>query len=67
MASIVQVELRSGVTRRTCWVGTDKKFTVGKRITLKNSEDADRLWSVISISEPRDASDVRTDWKVGGL
>lgn len=56
-----------GLTRRTCWVSTEKKPKVGSRITLKNSEEPDRLWTVVRMSEPVDSTKLHTDWKVGGL
>lgn len=67
MASVVQVELQSGTTRRTCWLSREKKFKVGDAVTLKNSEEPTRLWAVRSVSEPKDAGDIHADWKVGGL
>jgi hypothetical protein len=67
MASMVQVRLASGDSRRTCWVDVDKRFRVGDAITLRKSEDDQRRWSVLSISEPKNAGVIHTDWKVGGL
>jgi hypothetical protein len=67
MAEMVQVRLESGATRLTCWVDRRKPFRVGNVITLKNSDDSDRLWTVRSIGEPKDTATIRTDWKVGGI
>jgi hypothetical protein len=67
MAEMVQVHLESGATRLTCWVDQRKPFRVGNLITLKNSDDSDRLWTVRLIGEPKDAATIRTDWKVGGI
>jgi hypothetical protein len=69
MAEMVQVRLETGATRLTCWVDRRKPFRVGNVvvITLKNSDDSDRLWTVRSIGEPKDTATIRTDWKVGGI
>jgi hypothetical protein len=67
MAEMVQVRLESGATRLTCWVDRRKPFRVGTVITLKNSDDTDRLWTVRSIGEPKNTATIRTDWKVGGI
>jgi hypothetical protein len=67
MAEMVQVRLESGATRLTCWVDRRKPFRVGNLITLRNSDDSDRLWTVRSIGEPKDAAMIRKDWKVGGI
>lgn len=63
--NVVQVRLISGDTRLTCWVDTAKRFRVGDALTLKKLDG--RKWRVLSISQPRDASLINTDWKVGGL
>jgi hypothetical protein len=67
MAERVQVQLESGTTRLTCWVDQRKPFRVGNVITLKNSDDSDRLWTVRSVGEAKDAATIHTDWKVGGI
>jgi hypothetical protein len=67
MAEMVQVQLESGATRLTCWVDRRKPFRVGNSITLKNSDDSDRLWTVRSVGQPKDAATIRTEWKVGGI
>lgn len=67
MAEMVQVRLSSGDARRICWVDTAKKPKVSSRITLKNSEDPDRLWTVVWMSQPQDSANLHTDWRVGGL
>lgn len=57
-----RVHLESGTTHLDCWV--DKKVKVGDQVTLKNSDEPDRWWDVITIAEGwRNES----DWKVGGL
>lgn len=67
MTELVQVRLESGSSQRVCWVDTTKRFRVGDAITLKRSEDDVRRWTVLSISAPRDAGNIQTDWRVGGL
>lgn len=67
MTTVVQVELRAGETHRTCWLDTSKRFKAGDEVTLKNSEDPDQRWTVHSIGAPKDSSDVRSDWNVGGV
>jgi hypothetical protein len=67
MTSMVQVRLASGATRRTCWVDQTRRFRIGDEITLKKSEDDQRRWIVLSISEPKGADLIHTNWKVGGL
>jgi len=64
---MVQVLLQDGTTQRTCWVDTDKKPKRGNRITLKNSEDPERLWTILHMSDPMDSTNIHTDWRVGGL
>jgi hypothetical protein len=72
MKLIVQVKLRSpnyedrSFSERTCYVD-DTDITKGWRIRLKNSEDPDRWWKVMWVSEPVDAATVHTDWQVGGI
>ena len=63
--SMVQVSLVSGSSRRVCWV--EDGVRVGNNITLKNSEDRDRLWRVEAISAPKDVSEINRGWRVGGL
>lgn len=62
-----QAHLSSGTTRRTCWVPVEKRPTVGCLVTLRNSEEPERLWTVLSLSEPKDAALIHDDWNVGGV
>lgn len=64
---VAQVGLRSDTTTRTCWVPVRPNLRVGVSITLKNSDEPDRLWEVVAMSEPRDRAGIHDDWKVGGL
>jgi hypothetical protein len=67
MAQMVQVTLVDGNSHRVCWVPTEKGPKLGSKITLKNSEDPERLWSVMTIGESAESSNLHTDWKVGGI
>jgi hypothetical protein len=58
-----QARLRSGDTELTCWV--DRSVRAGQMITLKDSENPDRLWLVTEVSES--AVPPERGWKVGGL
>jgi hypothetical protein len=57
---VVQARLRSGTTHRTAWI--DPKAHVGDQVTLKNSEDPDRRWDVLELSEPQRAGDINRGW-----
>lgn len=61
----VQVRLQSDDRVRTCWV--EPKVKIGNRITLKNSEDPDRMWTVLSVGEPTEMNEIHTEWNVGGV
>lgn len=58
-----QVRLRSGDTEMTCWV--DRSVRDGQMITLKDSENPDRLWLVLEVSTT--GTPPGRGWKVGGL
>ena len=61
-----QVELHSGDSVLVTYV--DKLVKIGNEITLKNSEEPSRLWTVTWIGEMVHKSHLNTDgWKVGGL
>lgn len=64
----VQVSLASGPSRLTCWV-EPKGVTVGRYITLKDSDNPSQWWMVLSMSEPKSLKDINTNrtWKVGGV
>lgn len=57
---VVQAQLRSGTTHRTAWI--EPRAKVGDQVTLKNSEDPDRLWDVVELSEPQRAGDINRGW-----
>lgn len=58
---VVQVRLTSGDSHLTAWV--ENKIKVGNRITLKDSDDPDQMWEIISIdSEPVEQSSVNRGW-----
>lgn len=53
--------LRSGTTWRTAWI--DAEVTVGQSVTLKNSEDPERWWEVMSTGQStKTASDINRGW-----
>lgn len=57
----VQAELSSGATVRTCWIREDVK--PGSRVTLKNSEDPERMWDVTAVgSQVRELDEINRDW-----
>lgn len=57
---LVQAELRSGDTHTTCWV--EPKIKVGDRITLKNSDEPDRLWDVMNLGAQQTAGSINHGW-----
>lgn len=67
MTTMRQVSLRDGDSRTVTWLPDDKRLRVGTRVTLKDSEDPSRLWTITGRSEPKDSSQIHRDWRVGGL
>lgn len=57
---VVQVDLVSGESRRTCWV--EPKVRVGTSITLKDSDEPDRFWTVVRVGGEALRSSLKTDW-----
>ncbi|HET9869753.1 MAG TPA: hypothetical protein VFR02_04580 [bacterium] len=57
---VVQVDLRSGATRLTCWV--EPRVRPGDRITLKNAGEPERLWDVLRVGERRPAGSINRGW-----
>jgi hypothetical protein len=62
---VVQVQLQSGTTVRTCWLSP--RVRPGDRVTLKNSEDPERWWTVLTVTTPFPADGLHRDWHAGGL
>lgn len=61
MATVVQVDLRSGTTRLTCWL--EPKVKRGDQVTLKNSDEPARRWDVLRVGiAERDASGINRGW-----
>ena len=61
---IVQTKLASGNARMVCWLPRDPRVKIGTVISLAKSEDRWRVleqWSVAEYTE------VKRDWRVGGL
>lgn len=46
------LQLKDGPSTTQCFVEEDKSLKVGMKITLKDSDQPDRWWEIISISEP---------------
>jgi hypothetical protein len=65
MKTVFWAELASGTARRSCWV--DRKVKAGDRVTLRDSEEPERLWDVLSVGAPKLTSDINHGWHVGGL
>jgi hypothetical protein len=59
-ATVVQVDLRSGTSVLTCWV--EPKVKPGDRITLKDSDEPQRLWGVVRVGPPQAASSINRAW-----
>jgi hypothetical protein len=60
MTTLVQVDLRSEDRVLTCWV--EPRVKVGDVITLKNSQQPGRLWSVTRVGEPRSSTAIKRGW-----
>jgi hypothetical protein len=56
-----QVELKSGTLTMVTWVEANK-VKVGNVITLKNFDDPDREWRVMSVGEAKDSSEIYRGW-----
>lgn len=62
------VTLQAGKTTRTCWV--DKRVALGNELTLKDSEEPERWWTVTWVSaQARTKFELgnQSGWHVGGL
>jgi hypothetical protein len=59
--TVVQVDLVSGESRRTCWVDPRPRL-LGKEITLKDSDEPDRRWTVTRVGGEALRSSLKTDW-----
>lgn len=69
-ANAVQVRLRSNKLYLTCWVKDAKGrgIEVGNLITLKDYEDPNLMWEIISINEHSfEIGEINRSWHVGGL
>jgi len=40
---------------------------LGSKVTLKGSEDSERIWEVIQLGDIKELKDIPRGWKVGGL
>lgn len=60
---ILQSEYELGTSEQTVWVDDRPDLKLGVYITLKNSEDPERLWKVTNISEMSIQSyDINRGW-----
>ena len=57
---LVQCLLKSDAKYTVGWL--EPKIKVGNQITLKDSSDPDRLWTVQSVSAPRSVTDIHRGW-----
>lgn len=60
MRMLTQVDLRSDNRLLTCWV--EPKVVVGNRITLKDTDEPERLWEVLRVGVKQKATDVKRGW-----
>lgn len=61
---IIQTKLASGNDRMVCWLPRDPRVKVGTVISLAKSDERWRVLEQWSVSE---YTEVRRDWRVGGL
>lgn len=57
---LVQADLRSGASVRTCWL--EDRIRPGDSVTLKNSEDPQRWWDVVRTGSPQPAETINRGW-----
>lgn len=68
MSKLVQVELHSKLAKKVgykvmmSWVENRPDLKIGCRITLKDTEEPERLWTVMSIGPEHDRSDIKRGW-----
>ena len=60
MSKLVQCHLKSDTKETVAWL--EPKIKVGNQITLKDSDEPERLWEFLSIGEPRDKTDIHRGW-----
>lgn len=57
---LVQVKLKSDNKLMTAWV--EAKVKVGNLITLKDTDEPQRKWKVLSVGREHDRSDIKRGW-----
>ena len=65
-----QFKLQSDGIEMVCWLKHAPILTVGRQITLKDSDDPTRLWTIVERYAPLIDSppeQYARSWKVGGL
>lgn len=63
---MVQCQLESpspdGISKLTSWVPFQHGLQVGTQITLKDSDDPERRWTVMGMSTGHPRSDIKRGW-----
>jgi len=57
---VAQCQLESGKERLICWLDKVGKITPGMRITLKDSDDPEKWWTIVSMSSPVEKSSIKS-------
>jgi hypothetical protein len=55
---IVQTILKSGDTQQVAWIDNDPRVRVGVQVTLKDSDEPERLWKVTAMGAIADKTDI---------
>jgi hypothetical protein len=63
-----QVELRSDCTTLVANVSDRPRLAIGNELTLRDHGDPARRWRIVWVAEhSREASEIKSRWRVGGL
>jgi hypothetical protein len=58
--NVTQTRLQSGDTQLVAWL--DKAISPGSLVTLKNSDEAERWWTVVDTYATQDVSSINRGW-----
>jgi hypothetical protein len=58
----VQCHLEDGTSRMVAALPWERGLRKGVRVTLKDAEDPERLWTVAHVGAPMPRSRFKTDW-----
>lgn len=58
----VQCQLESGTSRLVAQLPWEKRLRKGVQVTLKDSEDPTRRWTVAHVGHPIPRSDIKVGW-----